>query len=115
MSRSSRSAPAARRRLTRELAKAIGISPGRAAARLEVDRKWVGRGYGYGSPEVDAAIAGGTELGVALDPTYTAKAFACARARAETERVLFWHTLSTHPLEGLPRVELPPDLARLLR
>lgn len=102
-------------RLTRDVAKAIGVSPARAAARLEVDRAWVGRGYGYATPEVDAALAGGAKLGVVLDPTYTAKAFACARERAKTARVLFWHTLSTLPLEGLPREELPPNLARLLR
>lgn len=102
-------------RLTREIAKAIGVSPARAAARLEVDRKWVGRGYGYETPEVEAAIAEGRKLGVVLDPTYTAKAFACARARPSTERILFWHTLSTQPLEGLPRADIPPKLARLLR
>jgi 1-aminocyclopropane-1-carboxylate deaminase/D-cysteine desulfhydrase-like pyridoxal-dependent ACC family enzyme len=102
-------------RLTREIAKAIGVPPARAAARLEVDRAWVGRGYGYATPEVDSAIAEGTKLGVVLDPTYTAKAFACALSKANDERVLFWHTLSTHPLEGLPRAELPPKLARLLR
>lgn len=102
-------------RLTRDVAEAIGVTPARAAARLEVDRAWVGRGYGHATPEGEAALVEGTTLGVVLDPTYTAKAFACARARARTERVLFWHTLSTHPLEGLPREELPPNLARLLR
>jgi D-cysteine desulfhydrase len=102
-------------RLAREVAKAIGVSPAKAAARLEVDRAWVGRGYGYETPEVAAAIAEGTKLGVVLDPTYTAKAFACARARTSAERVLFWHTLSTQPLEGLPRSEIPRELERLLR
>jgi D-cysteine desulfhydrase len=102
-------------RLTREIAKAIGVAPARAAARLEVDRTWVGRGYGYETPEVAAAIAEGTKLGVVLDPTYTAKAFACALSRSKNAKVLFWHTLSTRPLEGLPREEIPSNLARLLR
>jgi D-cysteine desulfhydrase len=106
-------------RLTRELAKSVGVHPTRSAARLDIDRRWVGRGYGYFTRDAQDAIAEATNLGIELDPTYTAKAFACALARARakdtSERVLFWHTLSTHPLEGLPREELPPNLARLLR
>jgi 1-aminocyclopropane-1-carboxylate deaminase/D-cysteine desulfhydrase-like pyridoxal-dependent ACC family enzyme len=104
-------------RLACDLAKAIGVHPARAASRLEVDRRWVGRGYCYFTRDAQEAIADATKLGVELDPTYTAKAFAAAlsRARAGTERVLFWHTLSTHPLDPLPRQELPPNLARLLR
>ena len=102
-------------RLTREIAKAVGVAPARAAARLEVDRKWVGRGYGYATPASELAIEEGAKLGIELDPTYTAKSFACARARAEDERVLFWHTLSTQRLEGLPRAEIAANLARLLR
>jgi D-cysteine desulfhydrase len=103
-------------RLTRHVAKAIGVDPKRAAARLDIDREHIGRGYGYPTPEVDAAIAEGAKLGVVLDPTYTAKAFAAVlAARSEGSRVLFWHTLSTRPLEGLPREDLPSNLARLLR
>lgn len=104
-------------RLTRQVAKAIGVDPRRASARLSIDREHVGRGYGHPTPDADAAIARGSKLGIVLDPTYTAKAFAAALACAKERgaRVLFWHTLSTHPLEGLPRAELPPKLARLLR
>jgi 1-aminocyclopropane-1-carboxylate deaminase/D-cysteine desulfhydrase-like pyridoxal-dependent ACC family enzyme len=106
-------------RLTRETAKAIGVST-RAAQRLEVDRRWVGRGYGFFTHEAQAAIADAVAMGVELDPTYTAKAFACAlaRVRAGGERVLFWHTLSTWPLEPLladAPDELPASLARLLK
>ena len=86
---------------------------------LDVDRAWVGRGYGYFTRDSQEAIAEGMALGIELDPTYTAKAFAAALARARAgKRVLFWHTLSTWPLasleEGAPD-ELPPKLARLLR
>lgn len=101
-------------RLTHKIAKAVGVSPSRAAKHLEIDRKWVGRGYGFETPEVATAIAEGTKLGIVLDPTYTAKAFACAVERARTERVLFWHTLSTCSLDDLPRGEIPANLARLL-
>ena len=104
-------------RLAREVAKSIGVSPARAAARLEVDRTWVGRGYGFFTRDAQEAIADGMKLGVELDPTYTAKAFACAlaRVRKTEERVLFWHTLSTHPLAALPHEEIPSRLSRLLR
>ena len=101
-------------RLTHKIANAVGVSPSRAAKHLEIDRKWVGRGYGFETPEVATAIAEGTKLGIVLDPTYTAKAFACAVERARTERVLFWHTLSTCSLDDLPRGEIPANLARLL-
>jgi 1-aminocyclopropane-1-carboxylate deaminase/D-cysteine desulfhydrase-like pyridoxal-dependent ACC family enzyme len=106
-------------RLARETAKHLGVST-RAASRLEVDRRWVGRGYGYFTREAQEAIADGMSMGIALDPTYTAKAFACAlaRMRAGGERILFWHTLSTWPLEPLladAPDELPASLARLLR
>lgn len=105
-------------RLARDTAKAAAVST-RAAQRLEVDRAWVGRGYGFFTHEAQAAIADGVGMGLELDPTYTAKAFACALARMRRgERVLFWHTLSTQPLEpllaGAPE-ELPASLARLLR
>ena len=63
----------------------------------------------------DAARAG-----IVLDATYTAKAFACALSLARARQVgtiLFWHTLSTAPLEPLlvDARELPPDLERLFR
>jgi hypothetical protein len=57
--------------------------------------------------------------GLALEPTYTAKALAAALARAATgRRVLYWHTLSSAPMESLlaagpTEAELPPALARL--
>jgi D-cysteine desulfhydrase family pyridoxal phosphate-dependent enzyme len=70
-----------------------------AAARVEVDDRFVGGGYGVPTDESRAAIEllARTE-GLFLDPTYTAKAMAglIARVRAgefrEDQTVLFWHT-----------------------
>jgi 1-aminocyclopropane-1-carboxylate deaminase/D-cysteine desulfhydrase-like pyridoxal-dependent ACC family enzyme len=91
----------------------------RAAERLEVDRRWLGRGYAYPTPEGDAAMREAARAGILLDATYTAKAFACALdlSRRKDERVLYWHTLSTAPMEPLlaDAKELPPNVARLFR
>ncbi|MBX3189425.1 MAG: pyridoxal-phosphate dependent enzyme [Labilithrix sp.] len=106
------------RRLARSTAALAGLPRTlgeRAASRIEVVSDWIGRGYGYTTPEGDEATARAQTFGLTLDPTYTAKAFACALARTE-ETVLYWHTLSTASLDALdPGGDLPPRLARLLR
>ncbi len=96
------------------------------AGRLTVDARFVGAGYGHATPEGDEATALAREhAGLALDPTYTAKAFACAlRHVCEASHgghaaVLYWHTLSSAPLEPLFAGKpgdgpLDPSLARLL-
>lgn len=110
----------AARWLARRTARLAGASRAlgrRAAARLTVDRRWVGRGYGHPTRDGQAAIADAASCGVVLDPTYTAKAFACALAHVRQGRervVLYWHTLSTAPLEDAGTTELPHRLARLL-
>ena len=98
---------------------------------LAVDTAWLGRGYGFATPEGDHATAVAAGLGIELDPTYTAKTFAAALARtgagptaaarrpSEPQRILYWHTLSSAPLEPLLTeaqrgVALPPELSRLL-
>ncbi|MCL2776753.1 MAG: pyridoxal-phosphate dependent enzyme [Polyangiaceae bacterium] len=93
-----------------------------AARRIEVVRRWVGRGYGYSTRDGQAATAEATAIGLTLDPTYTAKAFACAlqlarEASARRETILYWHTLSAAALEPLvdPSVGIPPNLIRLFR
>jgi 1-aminocyclopropane-1-carboxylate deaminase/D-cysteine desulfhydrase-like pyridoxal-dependent ACC family enzyme len=91
----------------------------RAARRIEVTGRFVGRGYGYPTRAGQEALAEAARAGVMLDPTYTAKAFACALARVQSGRdrtILFWHTLSTAPLEALDDGpdDLPPDVERLL-
>jgi 1-aminocyclopropane-1-carboxylate deaminase/D-cysteine desulfhydrase-like pyridoxal-dependent ACC family enzyme len=70
-----------------------------ASARVEVDDRFVGGGYGVPTAESREAIEllARTEA-LFLDPTYTAKAMAglIARFRAgefrEDQTVLFWHT-----------------------
>jgi 1-aminocyclopropane-1-carboxylate deaminase/D-cysteine desulfhydrase-like pyridoxal-dependent ACC family enzyme len=63
--------------------------------RLEVDGRWFGSGYGSPTKAGDHATAAAAELGLALEPTYTAKAFAAALDRTRRgERVLFVQTFS---------------------
>ncbi len=70
-----------------------------AEARVEVDDRFVGGGYGVATPESREALelAARTEA-LFLDSTYTAKAMAGLIARirrreiADDETVLFWHT-----------------------
>jgi len=58
-------------------------------------------------------------VGLSLDPTYTAKAFASALDLARGEqgslagpaRVLYWHTLSVASGGPAPNKALPPELA----
>jgi 1-aminocyclopropane-1-carboxylate deaminase/D-cysteine desulfhydrase-like pyridoxal-dependent ACC family enzyme len=93
------------------------------AARLEVDPRWLGRGYGFSTPEGDRAMHVAGQNGLILDPTYTAKTFAAVLDAVETRRaptILYWHTLSSAPLAplltGAPREEdLAPALRKLLR
>jgi len=119
-------------RLARRTAAMIGLDrkkASRAAMRIEVDGKWIGRGYGYSTRKGDAATADAARVGLVLDATYTAKAFACALARVhdamnqgDSRCVLYWHTLSTRPLEPLLHTAegegytpIPKRLERLLR
>jgi 1-aminocyclopropane-1-carboxylate deaminase/D-cysteine desulfhydrase-like pyridoxal-dependent ACC family enzyme len=90
--------------------------------RLVVLPEFVGGGYGVPTPEGEHALQKAASVGLELEPTYTAKAFAAALARAErqSEPVLYWHTLSARPLEpllaGAPKLaDLPTSLRSLLR
>lgn len=85
-----------------------GDSPVRP--RLAIDGRFLGAGYGRESPEGrDALRLAETKASIALDPTYTAKAFASAlslvrepgRAKGPGRCVLYWHTLSSAPLGPL--------------
>lgn len=101
------------RRVAKKTAELAGLSrsaTARAVERIEVDKRWVGRGYGYSTTEGEAAMR--ASEGFVLDAAYTAKAFACALSRARHERVLYWHTLSA--MAPRPRTrELSPELDRL--
>jgi D-cysteine desulfhydrase len=114
--------------LARACARRAGLRSPRASiasmrARLTTDTRFLGDGYGHPTPEGEEATRVAREAaGLTLDPTYTAKAFASAlwHVRARRARhVLYWHTLSSAPLEpllqGAPEREtLDPSLRRLL-
>ena len=64
-------------------------------ARVTVDGRWFGSGYGKPTSAGDAAMASAAALGLALEPTYTAKAFAAVLDRVRRgERVVFVQTFS---------------------
>jgi D-cysteine desulfhydrase len=123
----------AMRGLARACAARLGYSLSGDALRrrLVVDARFVGRGYGQPTRvALEAATRAEGHAGLRLDPTYTAKAFACAIRLAEDplegpltrtppRTVLYWHTLSSAPMEPLLRsapavADLSPDLLRLL-
>jgi D-cysteine desulfhydrase len=101
------------RRLARKTAALAGIPVGEL--RLDIDRRWLGRGYGYSTREGERAMAEASRFGLLLDATYTAKTFAAARDRARTQRVLYWHTLSSAPLPLADTPPLPAEYERLFR
>lgn len=108
------------RLVARNTAAKIGLSRRdtvHAVAKIEVDKRWIGKGYGHATAEGQAALVRAESAGITVDPTYTAKALACALARSAKEDILFWHTLSTRPLEPLlaSAPELPSDIATLFR
>ncbi len=105
----------------------------RALARLEIESSFVGAGYGHASERAITATGLARSFGLALEPTYTAKAFAAAIERThapagggagsklrlrQRHAYLYWHTLSSVPLTalltGAPEA-LPNELAHLLR
>ncbi|RYE91603.1 MAG: pyridoxal-phosphate dependent enzyme, partial [Myxococcales bacterium] len=108
------------RALAAATARHLGLPAAAVAGRLEVDGRFVGTGYGHASPLTAAALALAADHGLPLDDTYTAKALACALAEADRGRqVLYWHTLSSAPLEPLLRsapaeADLPAAVRGLL-
>lgn len=101
------------RRLAKKTAALAGIPLDET--RLEIDRRWLGRGYGYSTREGDLATAEASRFGLLLDPTYTAKAYAAALDVARTQKVLYWHTLSSAPLPLADLPPLPPEYERLFK
>jgi 1-aminocyclopropane-1-carboxylate deaminase/D-cysteine desulfhydrase-like pyridoxal-dependent ACC family enzyme len=89
---------------------------------LRVTGEYLGRGYGVATTAGEKATMLAGEQGLVLEPTYTAKAFAAALDRVNEggfKRVLFWHTLSSAPLQPLlaraPKLsDLPTALRALL-
>jgi D-cysteine desulfhydrase len=98
----------------------VNVADAAVALRLiDLRHDQLGEGYGRPTPAGDAATRAFGEIGLRLDPTYTAKAaadlFAAAPAAAPP---LFLHTLSaTEPLDrvrGTSAADLPGPFARYL-
>jgi 1-aminocyclopropane-1-carboxylate deaminase/D-cysteine desulfhydrase-like pyridoxal-dependent ACC family enzyme len=88
------------------------------AARLVLETGFVGEGYACATAAGDRATDLAAREGLALEPTYTAKAFAAAIdlvEKARFQRVLYWHTVSSAPLASLlaGAPPLPAELDRL--
>ena len=131
-------AKAALRRFGASPLRRFGASPRspELAHCLAFDATQVGAGYGASTPAGSRATSIARELGLVLDETYTAKAFArvlellrveplrvAASASPQpptrAQRILYWHTLSAAALEplliGAPsEAELPRAVRRLL-
>jgi 1-aminocyclopropane-1-carboxylate deaminase/D-cysteine desulfhydrase-like pyridoxal-dependent ACC family enzyme len=97
----------------------LDVSRARLFRALRVERGYLGQGYGWSTEASERATALAAPHGIALDPTYTGKAFAAALDCVRGERyrtVLYWHTLSSAPLslhlDSAP-AELPSELAAL--
>jgi 1-aminocyclopropane-1-carboxylate deaminase/D-cysteine desulfhydrase-like pyridoxal-dependent ACC family enzyme len=96
----------------------LGLDWSDLAARFTVEPRFLGAGYGYATAAGDRATELARRDGLTLDATYTAKTFAAALELVEKERferILYWHTLSSAPVEplldGAP--SLVPELDRL--
>jgi 1-aminocyclopropane-1-carboxylate deaminase/D-cysteine desulfhydrase-like pyridoxal-dependent ACC family enzyme len=113
----------AARRLARACARRAGVAIGSLDARLVVDGRYVGAGYGEPTTAGAHATAEAAASGLTLDATYTAKSFAATLdvvRSGEYRNVLYWHTLSSAPLAPLlvdapNEADLPANLVRLLR
>ena len=113
------------RLLARRCARRAGgrIGWGDVMRRLIVDARYLGAGYGHATAEGDRAREVARTVGLTLDATYTAKTFAAALDLVASERyrnVLYWHTLSSAPMEPLlaraaSEASLPAPLRALLR
>ncbi len=113
------------RRMARVCLRRAGGEASRAAthARLEIETRWCGDGYGLPTPAGVRALDAAASVGLRLDTTYTAKAFAAALdlvAKGRDANVLFWNTLSSAPmsalLEAAPAEDaIEPRVRRLLR
>jgi 1-aminocyclopropane-1-carboxylate deaminase/D-cysteine desulfhydrase-like pyridoxal-dependent ACC family enzyme len=107
---------------SRALALAAPTEPvPRDAREVQVLRGQMGGGYGHATEAAREAMELFARDGIELDETYTAKAaaglIALARRDRRPRRYLFWHTLSSAPMEplltGAP--VLPAPLAKLFR
>lgn len=111
------------RRLVRATYAAAGGTDARALASvpLELVTSQLGKGYGEPTDAARRALEVGASDGLELDLTYTAKCFAGALECVQSARfknVLYWHTLSSAPMEPLlenAADKVPAEIERLLR
>jgi len=84
---------------------------------LDVDPRWFGGMYGRPTPEAERAVREGAP-GLALETTYTGKAFAACLAHCRDapagQVVLFWHTHNAVAFPCASSDALPPSLQALL-
>lgn len=84
---------------TRRLLARSGLSRAIPASRIRMDHRFVGAGYGFGTPEAEAgARRFEASFGASGEVTYSGKSMAALeRAREEHPRdtILLWNTLST--------------------
>jgi 1-aminocyclopropane-1-carboxylate deaminase/D-cysteine desulfhydrase-like pyridoxal-dependent ACC family enzyme len=94
-------------KLARGCARRVGMRDADATWRrqLAFDARFLGAGYGHATILGDEATRDAREgAQLALDPTYTAKAFAAALWHVRARRascILYWHTLSSRPIGPL--------------
>jgi 1-aminocyclopropane-1-carboxylate deaminase/D-cysteine desulfhydrase-like pyridoxal-dependent ACC family enzyme len=89
--------------------------PSVRAADVEVLDTWYGGEYGLATPASIDAVALAARHGVALETTYTGKAFAAAIELVRVERegpVLFWNTYNSNDLSKEAGAVDPGDLPR---
>jgi len=87
-------------RAAERLLRGIAIPVPRTVARVPLSiLNRLGRGYGYPTPAGERATLLAARHGIALDPTYGAKAFAAVPdlARRGYRRIVFWHTFAPPP------------------
>jgi 1-aminocyclopropane-1-carboxylate deaminase/D-cysteine desulfhydrase-like pyridoxal-dependent ACC family enzyme len=84
-----------------------------AEARVRIDGRFLGPGYGFPTRAGNDAIEHARTEGWDLDPVYTGKAFAAFLADAhQGGPALFWNTASSRPL---PTADVPPPFDRHAR
>ena len=85
--------------------------------RLNVVTTELGPGYAVPTPFSESALTFAAERGLALEPVYTAKAFAHVLAldRSGHDGLAYWHTAAAAPRAPYPADALPPALQRLFR
>lgn len=79
-----------------------------AASMIDIDKTFLGRGYGWPTQEGSKAIEMAAQDGIQVDAIYTAKVFAAMCASKQRENVsLYWHTKALDFSEEGKNLALP--------